>query len=447
MEEPQVSVGILSDNEIDIVFYGDYILSGGSKSFNGKYKALLESGKIYLINNYEKFEIENGTPLIPEDYLTSSFVLRDVIIGKRFHWETKENQRFLGTIKFLIENGKLTAVNILPVEDYLTSVISSEMKATSPKELLKAHAIISRSWLLAQMERSTTVELGKKHFPSEIKTEDEYIRWYDRQDHKLYDVCADDHCQRYQGVTKLIEHNAQIAVSETRGLILKYGDEICDTRFSKSCGGITESFENVWEPVPKSYLTKIIDYKFEPDGFDLDLTNENAAEEWIRNSPPAFCNTNDDEILSLVLMKYDQQTKDFYRWTVEYSQEELANLINTKSGFDFGNIVDLIPIQRGNSGRIIKLKIVGTKRTMTVGKELYIRKILSDTHLYSSAFVVDKLDIIDNIPQKIKFIGAGWGHGVGLCQIGAAVMSVMGYKFDEILLHYFRGANISKIYQ
>ncbi len=446
MHEPEVSVGILSDKEIKIVFYGSFIDPKSSQTFNGKYTAYIESGEIILDNEKDKNKLGNNAVLVPDDFDSNSFVLRDVIIGKRFHWEKKENQRFLGSLKFIIDNKLLTAVNILPVEHYLTSVISSEMSANSPHELLKAHAIISRSWLLAQIEKSKLFKNKHTNYKSEILTDTEFIKWYDREDHTLFDVCADDHCQRYQGITKLTAHNAQDAIKDTIGLVLTYNDELCDTRFSKSCGGITEAFENVWEPEPKPYLTKIIDYKFEPDGYDLDLSNETAAEKWIRNSPPAFCNTTDRKILSTVLLEYDQETTDFYRWKVEYSQDEIAELINTKSGFNFGNIIDLIPIERGKSGRIIKLKIVGSEKTLTVGKELYIRKILSDTHLYSSEFVLDKEDIVDGIPQKFIIIGAGWGHGVGLCQIGAAVMSEMGYKFDEILLHYFKGANIKKIY-
>ncbi len=447
ISEPEVSVAILSDDEINLILYGNYRSSDGDLILNGKYKANIHGEKIILKSEEEEIEIENGTLFIPEEFESDSFVLRDVIIGKRFHWEKKENQRFLGSIKFLIENNKITAVNILPVENYLTSVISSEMSATSPKELLKAHAIISRSWLLAQMEKSKELQSLQMRYEPEQKTESEFIKWYDREDHKLYDVCADDHCQRYQGITKLIAHNAQNAVQETRGLILTYEGKICDTRFSKSCGGITEPFENVWEPEPKPYLTKVIDYKFEPDGYDLDLTKEENAQKWIRNAPPAFCNTTDEKILSQVLLDYDQETKDFYRWKKEYTQTEIKELIGEKSGMDFGEIIDLVPVQRGESGRIIKLKIIGTKKTLTVGKELYIRKILSDTHLYSSAFVVDKFDYENEIPQKFVLTGAGWGHGVGLCQIGAAVMSHMGYNFDEILLHYFKGASITRIYR
>ncbi len=445
--EPDVSVAILSEDKINLVLYGNYVSPDGKIILNGKCKVFIKNGKIFLETETGEFEIESGTVFNPEDFEADSFVLRDVIIGKRFHWEKKENQRFLGQLKFLLENDKITAVNILPVENYLTSVISSEMSATSPKDLLKAHAIISRSWLLAQMEKSKVIREHQVSYKPETKTETEFIKWYDREDHKLYDVCADDHCQRYQGITKLIAHNAQNAVQETRGLVLTYNDEICDTRFSKSCGGITEPFENVWEPEPKPYLTKVVDYKFEPDGYELDLTIEANAEKWIRNSPPAFCNTTDEKILSQVLLDYDRETKDFYRWKREYTQRELSELIKEKSGMDFGRIIDLIPVQRGESGRIIKLQIVGTDKTLTVGKELYIRKILSDSHLYSSAFVVDKLDIVEGIPQKFVLTGAGWGHGVGLCQIGAAVMSHMGYEFDEILLHYFKGASITRLYQ
>lgn len=446
MQQPEVSVGILSDKEIKIVFYGNFITSDTYQYFNGKYTAYIENDKIILDNGKDKTKLDNNTILVPDDFESNSFVLRDVIIGKRFHWEKKENQRFLGSLKFIIDKGLLTTVNILPVEHYLTSVISSEMSATSPPELLKAHAIISRSWLLAQIEKSEQFKAKDAAYKSEILSETELIKWYDREDHTLYDVCADDHCQRYQGITKLTAHNAQDAIKDTVGLVLMYNNKLCDTRFSKSCGGISEAFENVWEPEPKPYLTKIIDYKFEPDGYDLDLKKETAAEKWIRNSPPAFCNTTDRKILSTVLLEYDQETTDFYRWKVEYTQNEIAELINTKSDFDFGNIIDLIPIERGESGRIIKLKIIGSDKTLTVGKELYVRKILSDTHLYSSAFVVDRENIVDGIPQRFILTGAGWGHGVGLCQIGAAVMSEMGYKFDEILLHYFKSANIKKIY-
>jgi stage II sporulation protein D len=446
MKEPNVSVAIMSNNEILFELYVDFECSCNKVRCSGKYIAKYEDEKITITNNAEAHTIENNTIFSAKNIESDAFLLKDVLIGKDFHWQQKENQRFQGSLKFLIENNVLTAVNVLPVENYLTSVISSEMNATSSPELLKAHAIISRSWLLAQMDKSEDIVTSNQTYESEIKTEDELIKWYDKEDHTLYDVCADDHCQRYQGMSKFHAHNAQDAVLSTRGLVLKYDDKICDARFSKSCGGISESFENVWEPVEHAYLQIIRDYKFEPDEYDLDLRKEAAAQKWIRNNPPAYCNTTDEKILSQVLVDYDRNTTDFYRWKVEYSQAEITQLIKNKSGIDFGDILDLIPIERGHSGRIIKLKIIGTKKTLTIGKELEIRKFLSASHLYSSAFVIDAEDVVDGIPQKFILTGAGWGHGVGLCQIGAAVMGEFGFSFDVILLHYFKNSEIKRIY-
>jgi SpoIID/LytB domain protein len=446
MKEPNVNVAILTNNEIVFELYGEFTCSCNKVRVSGKYIAKYENKVITITNNSNSNVIENNTIFTANNVDSDTFLLRGVVIGKDFHWQKKENQRFQGSLKFVIENETLTAVNVLPVENYLTSVISSEMNATSSPELLKAHAIISRSWLLAQMDKSNSIISSKLNYKSEIKTDDEFIKWYDKEDHRLYDVCADDHCQRYQGITKLYAHNAQDAVAETRGLVLKYGDKICDARFSKSCGGISESFENVWEPTEHPYLQKVIDYRYEQEEYDLDLRKEEAAIKWITNNPSAYCNTTDEEILSQVLVDYDRSTTDFYRWKVEYSQAEIAELINSKSGYDFGDIMNLIPVERGHSGRLIKLKIVGTKKTMTVGKELVIRKILSKSHLYSSAFVIDIENVLDGIPQKFTLTGAGWGHGVGLCQIGAAVMGEKGFSFDVILLHYFKGAAIKRYY-
>jgi SpoIID/LytB domain protein len=446
MKEPNVSVAIMSNNEISFELYGEFECSCNKVKCSGKYNAKYENGIISVTNNLETYTIENNATFSSKSIDSDTFLLRDVLIGKDFHWQKKENQRFQGSLKFLIENEVLTAVNVLPIENYLTSVISSEMNATSSHELLKAHSIISRSWLLAQSDKSKDILASNEKYESEKRTDDELIKWYDKEDHTLYDVCADDHCQRYQGMTKFYAHNAQDAVAETRGMVLKYDDKICDARFSKSCGGISESFENVWEPVKHPYLQKIIDYKFEQEEYDLDLRKESASEKWIRNNPLAYCNTTDDKILSQVLVDYDRTTTDFYRWRVEYSQSQIAELISSKSEIDFGDIVDLIPVERGHSGRLIKLKIVGSKKTLTIGKELEIRKILSKSHLYSSAFVVDKENIIDGIPKKFILIGAGWGHGVGLCQIGAAVMGEIGFSFDVILLHYFKNSEIKRIY-
>lgn len=446
MTEPQISVAIMHGTEIKFELYGDYSCNQSKEKFSGKFTAKLDNGKIAVESAGKKIECKDEIIFNPSDIESESFLLRDVVIGIQFHWERKENQRFLGSLKFLIEHDQLCAVNIIPVEQYLTSVISSEMSATSSDELLKAHSIISRSWVLAQIEKGKEIKSSQSKYESKQKGENEIIRWYDREDHDLYDVCADDHCQRYQGITKIYAHNAEKAVAFTRGLVLFYNDKICDARFSKSCGGISEAFENVWEPVKHPYLQKVVDYKFEPDGFNLDLRKEKNAVAWIKSVPPAFCNTTDQKILSQVLLDYDQQTKDFYRWTVEYKQDELAELINTKSGIDFGNIIDLVPVERGDSARLIKLKIIGTKKELIIGKELEIRKVLSKSHLYSSAFIVEKYGVKNNIPARFVLRGAGWGHGVGLCQIGAAVMGEKGYDFDEILLHYFKGASIKKYY-
>lgn len=354
-----------------------------------------------------------------KDNPDGSFTVRNVPIGIDFHWQRKEDQTFLGEYRILDENGQKTLINDVSVEDYLVSVVSSEMSASSALELLKAHAVISRTWLLAQLEkRNSGKEERETHF---IETEDESIRWYDREEHELFDVCADDHCQRYQGITKAFTPAVSKAVTETVGEVLTYKGEICDTRFSKCCGGKTESFENVWEPVEHPYLKSITD---------------------------PFCHTNDEQVLSQILLNYDQETGDFYRWQAEFTSEEISSLIHRRSGWDFGQIIDLIPMERGKSGRIIKLKIVGTKLTKTIGKELYIRKILSETHLYSSCFEVDKkFREGETLPYKFTLYGKGWGHGVGLCQIGAAMMAEKGYSYREILQHYFPGTTLEKKYE
>jgi len=450
--EPIIHVGILTSHAIEFVLNGDFRSTNGTV-FTGKHKATYRQGKIFF--NGESVEEIIFYPITKD----ASFDLIDVVIGINFHWERKENQRFNGALKFIVEDQNLTAINRINVEDYLISVISSEMSATASDELLKAHAVISRSWLLSPLQKET--ETGNKVQPANeqqsnngdpMPTTDStqptyrYIKWYERDAHKHYDVCADDHCQRYQGITRASTKAVETAIEATRGEALMYDDQICDARFSKSCGGISETFENCWAPEHYPYLTAIIDNADAPAGFELDLSNEDNAEKWIRNSPAAFCNTTDKHVLSQVLNNYDQETTDFYRWKVEYSQSEISELVARRSGIDFGEIIDLIPILRGESGRLIELKIIGTKQTVVVGKELEIRKWFSNSHLYSSAFVIDKSDITHGVPQHFTLIGAGWGHGVGLCQIGAAVMGEKGYKYNEILLHYFRGAELKKIY-
>lgn len=445
MGEPRVSVSILKSEQIEFELLGEFKVEGQKQAIYGAFKAELKKDKILIKGDSKSFECEEII-FAPNEYDAESFIIRDVVIGVDFHWEQKENQRFNGSLKIIAEDGKLVAINIIPVEDYLTSVISSEMSATSSLQLLKAHSIISRSWLLAQINKNEEIKNSKQDYQRVHQTEDEYIKWYDREDHVNYDVCNDDHCQRYQGITKAFTEKVREAVNETRGMVVMYDGKICDARFSKACGGISEAFENVWEPTKHPYLTKVVDYKFEPDDYELDLTVEKNAEKWILGNPHAFCNTTDEKVLSQVLLDYDQETKDFFRWTVELTQKEISELVNSKSGFDFGDIIDLVPVERGESGRLIKLKVVGSKKTLIIGKELEIRRILSKSHLYSSAFVVEKADVKNDVPGKFILKGAGWGHGVGLCQIGAAVMGEMGYQFDEILLHYFKGASIQKSY-
>lgn len=444
--EPHISVGILKSKKIQFVLFGDFALNGMHQRIHGKCTAELSNGKIVLTVEKKKIEFEDELLLSPSHIHSEYFQLKDVVIGIQFHWERKEKQSFRGTLKFAIENDTIWAINVVPLEEYLKSVISSEMSPKSSLSLLKAHAVISRSWLLAQIEKSKKIKTDAKAYSAATITEDEIIRWYDREDHTLFDVCADDHCQRYQGITKIHTDNAKLAIHETRGMVITYNDEICDARFSKSCGGISESFENLWEEIHYPYLTPVIDYKFKPDNFALDLTKEEHAEKWILGNPPAFCNTNEKNILEQVLLDYDQETKDFYRWTVTYSQKELSELLLQKTGINFGKVLKLVPVSRGESGRLIKLQIIGTEKTMTIGKELEIRKALSKSHLYSSAFVIETLDENDGVPETFVLKGAGWGHGAGLCQIGAAVMAERGYMFDEILLHYYNHAKITKIY-
>nr|WP_321485746.1 SpoIID/LytB domain-containing protein [uncultured Draconibacterium sp.] len=443
MSIPNIHVGIMSADKIDFNFQGEYLLVGTDKVLAGEGAVCIENEKIQLAG---KEISQNKLYFVPFEKGKSEFELKDVTIGVNFHWEQKEDQKFQGALKFIIEEDKITAVNILSIEDYLISVISSEMSAQSSLDLLKAHAIISRSWLIAQIEKQDKLTDAGERYESTFKSDEEYIKWYDREDHTNFHVCADDHCQRYQGTTRSHNPNVVKAVNETAGVVLSYKGVICDARFSKCCGGIAELFENCWEPVNHPYLTAVIDNPSAPKGFETDLTVEENAVLWLKNAPEAFCNTDDEEVLKQVLNEYDWTAKDFYRWTVEYKQNELSALILKRSGHDFGKILDMIPIERGASGRLVKLKIVGTKKTLTVGKELEIRRWLSESHLYSSAFVVEKKDVVDGVPGKIILQGAGWGHGVGLCQIGAAVMGHKGYKYDEILNHYFKNITLEKKY-
>ena len=442
--QPKITIGILAKEELKFSLSHTFYDENKLEFQAGDYTAILNVDKILIQSNAGKTTQAKSfllTPASPESF----FELKEVTIGIDFHWEQKENQRFRGALKIIPENGKVRAINLIELEEYLKSVISSEMSATSSPALLKAHAVISRSWLLAQIEKTKSLQTGGGLYQTSHETKDEIIRWYDREDHSNFDVCADDHCQRYQGITKIFSEKALQAVEDTFGEVLVYEDKICDARFSKCCGGLTENFENVWEPVRHRYLTKVVDSEF-GDTTCVDLRMEEEAETWIRNKPHAFCNTSDKKILLQVLPGFDQTTSDFYRWKVEYAQQKISEILKERSGIDFGEIVKLEAVKRGHSSRIIQLKITGTKKTLTVGKELEIRKWLSKSHLYSSAFVVDHIDIQNGIPQKFILTGAGWGHGVGLCQIGAAVMGEKGYSYKEILEHYFKGAELKKLY-
>ena len=417
MQEPEIQVGLLSSKKISFTLHGKYHVVT-PKGNPAPIQRIIEGEQIVCLEN-NLIQWNGGStkellffPIDPEKNLIE---LKNVMIGKQFHWQQEEDQCFQGALRLIIENDEITAINIISTECYLASVISSEMSATASLELLKAHAVISRSWLLAQL----TSQKNDTHQSCGTESDDEIIRWYNRSAHQHYDVCADDHCQRYQGVGKVTTDTAKEAVEQTRGEILIFNGEICDTRFSKCCGGVTEKFSTCWEDKDYPYLMGVID---------------------------PYCGMADQHILNQVMVNYDQQTTDFYRWTVTYTQQELHDLLLTNTGIDFGDIFDLEPLARGTSGRIFRLKIVGSNRTLIIGKELEIRKTLSKSHLFSSAFTIEKEEGDDQVPVQFVLHGAGWGHGVGLCQIGAAVMGEQGFKYKEILLHYYKGAKVERMY-
>lgn len=434
-EEPAVTVGIMSGEKIKFSLNKAFTAKG--ETITGEQVVEISQGGIFFNGNlYRELTFQPASK-------EASFSLYDVTIGVSFHWQRQEMQTFRGSLCFVVEEDKICAINRINVEDYLTSVISSEMSATSSEEFLKAHAVISRSWVLSQIERRRQTKKSQNNFFSFVKHDDEFLRWYDRDDHNIFDVCADDHCQRYQGITRVTNPHVEKAIRATKGQVLTYGGEICDARFSKCCGGKTEVYSTCWQDKDVPYLRSVND----------DKANEMAdngafnGEKWILETPDAFCNTRDKKILKQVLNDYDMETPDFYRWHVEYSQKEIRTLIEKQTKVDFGCILDLVPLERGKSGRISRLKIVGEKLQFTIGKELEIRRTLSPTHLYSSAFVVEKGKPVDGVPEKFTLHGAGWGHGVGLCQIGAAVMGEKGYSYTEILLHYYKNAEVEKLYK
>ena len=430
-QQPKIRVGIMAEKEIRFCLNDSF--TDGRSVFEGEMQISASGGKL----NWNGVLIDSLT-LKPSEH-GSTFTLHDVTIGIGFHWERKEDQTFSGQLKFIIENGLVRAINILPVEDYLTSVISSEMKPTATKEFLKAHAVISRSWVLAQLRSPYHMAATPAAAPKHDYILDRIIKWYDHDQHTLFDVCADDHCQRYQGRTRIISAAAETAVKETFGQTLTFEGHLCDARFSKCCGGITEEFETCWQDEHKPYLIALRDSSIN-EGQLPDLTIEENARQWILSEPKSFCNSADGNILSESLNGYDLETPDYYRWEVEYTTAQVSDIFRRKSGLDIGDIVDLRPIKRGPSCRICELEIEGTKQTVTIGKELEIRRTLSESHLFSSAFIVEKTQ--DGFILK----GAGWGHGVGLCQIGAAVMASKGYTYREILRHYYPGTALGRFY-
>ncbi len=444
-KEPLVDVGIMTAERICFSLNTPYTAKG--QTITGEQVVEYRDGGIWWNGN-----VYSELAFRPTNEDTEAkFTLNEVPIGINFHWECKQCQTFHGTLSFVVDEEKLVAINRLPAELYLESVISSEMSENASFEFLKTHAVVSRSWLfkMLQQHQRATQEGSETGFFSFQRKGDEYIRWYGREDHTLFDVCADDHCQRYQGITTITRPEVRRAIEVTRGQVLKDGDSLCDTRFSKCCGGITERYSTCWENQDFSYLSPTFDAPHSPQNTAIpDLSNEEEARHWITSQPAAFCNTKDAQLLSQVMKDYDQETPDFYRWEVIYTQEELSRLLKEKTDVDFGQIIDLIPMERGSSGRILRLKIVGSLNAMTIGKELEIRRSLSESHLYSSAFVIEKEDVNkDGIPKRFKLLGAGWGHGVGLCQIGAAVMAEQGYSYEQILLHYYQNAEIQRQYE
>jgi stage II sporulation protein D len=441
MQEPEIKVGVIEGvQELKGRFNGPFRLQGG-RMFTGPFSVRMSEGRL-IFTDQQGALIDRQQELNFRPEQGATFSLTDVTIGIRFHWERKQEQTFQGDLQLSAAGGTLTAVNRLHLEDYLASVVSSEMSAAAPLEMLKAHVVASRSWLMAMlMRRGKTVDPGADRREASEQA-GEIIRWYGREDHTHFDVCADDHCQRYQGITAIITGQAAQAVRSTRGVFLVHTHAICDARYHKACGGRTDNFENTWEEIPVPYLSSVVDADISQESIDT----EAAAQKWVRTRPNAYCNTTDEPLLRRVLPDFDQETADFFRWRVTYGRKELEAILRKKSGIDFGSLKDLVPVKRGPSGRIMRLRIEGSKATITVGKELEIRRWLSPSHLYSSAFCVSVERDASGMSVRFMLDGAGWGHGVGMCQIGAAVMAEKGHKAESILKHYFCGAELKKLY-
>ncbi|MBX3278755.1 MAG: SpoIID/LytB domain-containing protein [Acidobacteria bacterium] len=442
--EPQLSIGILEEAEsLECEISGDFALADGRSIPSGCYRIVPYADGLTLMGEQMPIASDIAFDLMPQD-ASGSFTLSNVVIGKGFHWERREQQSFSGALHIRRSpTGRLTIINRVGLERYLESVISSEMSDQAAPEFLKAHAVISRSWVLAQLPHWRE---NRPEPPAVLPGSDEIVRWYDRENHDEFDVCADDHCQRYQGTAKAATKNARSAVEATYGMVLTFGGRLCDARFSKSCGGITERFSSAWANVEAPYLDVRYDGEALPPGFELPLRSEAASEQWILGRPPSFCAPPGAEVLSRILPGYDRETQDYYRWTARITQAELCALIVRKLGLDLGRVHSIEAVERGGSGRIVRLRLRGERRTVIIGKELEIRRALSVSHLYSSAFVIEREPASASIPDAFILRGAGWGHGVGLCQIGAAVMAEKGYDYRRILAWYFVGAVPERIY-
>ena len=453
--EPTIRVGLMTGaQQARITLSEGYADEAGDPLGAGDYVArLVDDGVVLAADGFgPDVRAARALRLSPNDFDSCRVTVHDVTIGIDFHWQRKEAQQFQGALVIQATDSGLTIINELPLESYLVSVISSEMSAACPPELLRAHAVVSRSWLLAQLAQ-VPAPMGESNAGNDHDSNEgdasaalSIIRWYDRESHTDFDVCADDHCQRYQGISKAFSPEAFAAVRDTRGKAMTWRDEVCDTRYSKSCGGITEVYSAAWEERDVPYLAAVYDGAADISAYTMPLTTEANADAWIRNAPPAFCNTQSKELLSRILPGFDQETLDFYRWRVRYEADELRALIESRLGIDVGRVRGLEPLERGRSGRLIRLQITGDRRTLVIGKELEIRRALSRSHLYSSAFVVEAEATEADYPRAFTLIGAGWGHGVGLCQIGAAVMADHGYSHAEILSHYFPGAQLRALY-
>jgi peptidoglycan hydrolase-like amidase len=441
MEEPKIRVGICDGYpEIRGRFNGRY--RSGRMSLEGDFSAHPADGAVALRDAFGR-EILRGPEIRLAAEREATFTLQGVTIGVRFHWERREEQTFPGELTFLAAGGgKITAINELPVEAYLASVVSSEMSGEAPFEFLKAHAIASRSWLVAMLRREERKAGEGRAAERTLRRAGEIIRWYDREDHELFDVCADDHCQRYQGITGRAAGQAAEAVRATRGVFLLRDGEICDARYHKACGGLTEDYATCWEEKAVPYLSHISDAAAP----HAPVRTEADAERWILGCPDVYCHTNDPDLLKKILPAFDRETADFFRWQISYAREELEGILCEKSGIDFGVLQNIKPLERGPSGRIRRLGVEGSKAAVVVGKELEIRRWLSPSHLMSSAFIVSTERNSSGVPLRFTLYGAGWGHGVGLCQIGAAVMARRGCGAEEILRHYFQGAALVKRY-